>query len=185
MQGACIVRVHFLTRVKQWIISVFNPPYQLALCDRLPGKHAKECLYLFKLYGSHDFVKLSHADILASNQIMSAINPRDLIKIALLENNLKAHDQRCRVEEEMRGNHYRIHLQGNSEVYSGESICQNIDYFAELNAQEICRIAYSAGFQKGRALSRQISRAGEEARRQDQAAPENAAKVVALRRGAR
>ncbi|RBH38875.1 hypothetical protein C3F00_042865 [Pseudomonas sp. MWU13-2860] len=97
---------------------MFNPPYQLALCDRLPKKNSKEFLYLFKVYGSHDFVKLSHADILASNQIMSAINPRDLIKIALLENNLKAHDQRCRLEEEMRGNLERIHLQSNSEVYS-------------------------------------------------------------------
>lgn len=160
---------------------MFNPPYQLALCDRLPQKNSKEFLYLFKLYGSHDFVKLSHADILASNQIMSAINPRDLIKIALLENNLQAQRKRCKVEAELRGNQYRIHIHGNSETCSGESICQNIAYFSDLSAQDICKIAYSTGFLKGRHFSRQISAATAAARRRETPLSDAAAKVVPLR----
>ncbi|MCD5364461.1 MULTISPECIES: hypothetical protein [Chromobacterium] len=160
---------------------MFNPPYQLALCDRLPKKNSKEFLYLFKVYGSHDFVKLSHADILASNQIMSAINPRDLIKIALLENNLQAQRKRCKVEAELRGNQYRIHIHGNSETCSGESICQNIDYFSDLSAQDICKIAYTTGFLKGRNFSRQFSAAAVEARRRNTAAPDAASKVLELR----
>ena len=128
----------------------------------------------------HDFVKLSHADILASNQIMSAINPRDLIKIALLENNLQAQRKRCKVEAELRGNQYRIHIHGNSETCSGESICQNIDYFSDLSAQDICKIAYTTGFLKGRNFSRQFSAAAVEARR-NTAAPDAASKVLELR----
>lgn len=176
------MRARFLTRIKKWIISVFNPPYQLVLCDRMLKKNSKEYLYLFKLYGSHDFVKLSHADILASNQLLSAIRPRDLIKIALLENHRKEEEKRCKVEEELRGNQYRIHLHGNSETFSGESICRNIDYFADLPPQEVCKIAYATGFQKGRAVSGHISRAAAEARRQDTPAADGSGKVLALRR---
>jgi len=105
-----------------------------------------------------------------------------LIKIALLESNRKEEEKRCKVEEELRGNQYRIHLHGNSETFSGESICRNIDYFADLNPQEVCKIAYATGFLKGRAVSAHIGRAAAEARRQETPASDGAGKVLALRR---
>ncbi|KUM01998.1 hypothetical protein KIF53_14360 [Chromobacterium subtsugae] len=167
-----------LRHFKNWIVGIFNPPYQLSLCEILPGRQGGGTVYVFKQYGTHDIVKLSHKDIIGNVQILAAINPKDLIGIALYENNLKEAAGECQVLETIRGNQYRIASHGREEVYSGESICGNLDLFQRLPPHEICKIAYETGFSKGRKVSGQLRALAEQGRAEAGAA---AANVVPLR----
>ncbi|WP_434632693.1 hypothetical protein [Chromobacterium sp. CV08] len=167
-----------LRNLKNWIAAVFNPPYQLSLCEIVPGLDGGATVYVFKQYGTHDIIKLRHRDIVENVQILSAINPKDLIGIALYENSLKESAGECRVTEAIRGNQYRIANHGREEVYSGESICGNIDLFQRLPPHEICKIAYETGFSKGRKVSGQLRTLAAQGRAEAGAETDN---VVPLR----
>ncbi|MCC7005694.1 MAG: hypothetical protein IT497_03485 [Ottowia sp.] len=141
---------------KKWLISVFNPPYQLSLSDKTLDKKSGLTIYVFKQYGGHDYIKITYADILNNYGILSAINPIHLMDIHLNEYLIKQETEKCYVIENLRNNKYKISNQKVREIYSGEHICTNIDMFANVSHSDICKIAYQSGFIKGRKFSHEI-----------------------------
>lgn len=142
--------------MKKWLISVFNPPYQLALSEKIFDNEKGHTFYVFKQYGSHDYIKVTYFDILNNCSMLSAINPIHLMDIHLHEYILKEKNDKYRVTETLRNNLYKIANPKASEIYSGEHICKNIDMFSTVSHEDICKIAYKSGFIKGRKLSVEI-----------------------------
>lgn len=136
--------------------SVFDPPYQLTLSDKFFDKSKNKNLYVFKQYGSHDFVKITYPDIVNNKNIIRAINPMNLMDIHLNEYLSKIESDELQVVEYLRGNKYKISNGDVEGVYSGENICKNINMFPGMSAADICKIAYASGFTKGRKVSSEI-----------------------------
>ena len=143
--------------LKKWLISVFNPPYQLALSDKTFDKEVGYTIYIFKQYGSHDYIKVSYADILSNHSILSAINPINLMDIHLHEYLLKQEMEKYHISESLRDNQYKIANMKTEEIYSGDHICRNVDMFCSISHTDLCKIAYQSGFIKGRKMSQVIN----------------------------
>ena len=148
---------------KQWSALVFDPPYQLTLSDKIVDKLTNKSLYVFKQYGSHDFVKITYVDIVNNKSLIQAINPVNLMDIHLNEYLSKIESNEHQVVEYLRGDKYKISNGNFEEVYSGESICKNIDMFRGMSVGDVCKIAYASGFTKGRKVSSEIKVAVERA----------------------
>lgn len=143
--------------LKKWLISVFNPPYQLALSDKNLDKEAGYTIYIFKQYGGHEYIKLTYSDILNNSNILSAVNPIHLMDIHLHEYLLKQETEKYHITETLRENKYKIANLKTEEIYSGEYICRNADMFSSISHVDLCKIAYQSGFVKGRKMSKVIS----------------------------
>jgi len=151
------MKISLFVSFKKWIISVFNPPYQLTLSEKIIRPSPNEVLYVFKQYGSHDYIKISYTDILNNHNIMRSINPTNLMDIHLNEYLIKLESDRYRIKEQLRNNIYALSNNHHEEIYSGEHICKNIDMFSNISTTDICKIAYASGFNKGRKISTEIS----------------------------
>lgn len=145
-----------LVSFKKWLISVFNPPYQLALSDKFFDKKMACMVYVFKQYGSHDYIKVTYFDMLNNPGILSAVNPIHLMDIHLHEHLLKQETEKYHVTETLRNNQYKIANTKTGEIYSGEHICRNVDMFSSISHADLCKIAYQSGFIKGRKTSVEI-----------------------------
>lgn len=142
-----------LLNFKKWLISVFNPPYQLTLSEIIKHREPNKTIYIFKLYASHEYVKLTFPDIIGNNALMRSINPHNLMEIRLNEHNIQSEYNTYQIIETQRGNHYTLANRQEARTYSGEYICKNIDMFSSLQSNDLCRIAYMSGFNKGRKVS--------------------------------
>ncbi|KAF3997105.1 hypothetical protein [Glaciimonas immobilis] len=143
--------------LKKWASSIFNPPYQLTLSEKMVSELSNETIYIFKQYGSHDYIKITYNDIVGSSSIMQAINPKNLMDIHLNEYILKKELDSYRIKEVLRNNLYKISNNATEEIYSGEHICKNIDMFDNISVSDIFKIAYTSGFNKGRRISIEIN----------------------------
>jgi len=141
----------------KWLASVFNPPYQLTLSDTLIDKENGFVTYIFKQYGLHEYVRVTYSDIISNTDLLHAINPVNLMDIHLAEHERKVRFNETRVSEILRGGRFRLSRGDVTEEYTAEYIVNNIDMFAHVCPTDLCSIAYTAGFRKGRNLSKEIS----------------------------
>lgn len=137
-------------KILRYILSLYNPPYQLILTEEKFDKIANGYIYTFKLYGGHDFIRLSHKEIKDDHKIIRLIHPRDLIHINIKEYNFRLENNKYKIIECLRNNHYKISNGNNIEIYSGEKICENIDMFKNIDSYDLYKISYETGFLHGR-----------------------------------
>lgn len=142
-----------LSIILKWLISVFNPPYQLTLSETIQSKEPNKTIYIFKQYGSHEFIKLTFKDIKNNNSLLQSINPKNLMKINLSEFLLSREYEKYYVTEEIRNNSYKIKNNSEEIVCSGEYIHKNIEMFQTINSSDLYKIMYYTGFKKGRSMS--------------------------------
>lgn len=140
----------------RWVISVFNP-YQLTLSDRFVDERNGQIVYIFKQYGLHEYVRVTYADIVGNDDLLKAINPVNLMDIHLEEHERKAQSREIKVQEILRGGKYKLSNGNFSQEYSGEYIVNNVDMFEHMSPSDLCRIALTTGFSRGRSVSKEIN----------------------------
>lgn len=145
-----------LRNFTKWLAAVFNPPYQLTLSDTLVDKESGQVTYVFKQYGLHEFVHVTYADIISNGDLLKAINPVNLLDVHLAEHERKARASETKIQEILRGARFKLSCGGVTEEYSAEYIVNNVDMFTHLSPLDLCSIAYTAGFRKGRSMSKEI-----------------------------
>ncbi|WP_139111589.1 hypothetical protein [Ralstonia solanacearum] len=155
-QGISIMRKS-IRSLARWVISVFNPPYQLTLSDRFIDEKNGQVIYIFKQYGLHEYVRVTYADIAGNDDLLKAINPVNLMDIHLDEHERRVLSREIKVKEILRGGKYRLSNGEFSQEYSGEYIVNNVDMFAHMSPSDLCRIALTTGFSRGRSVSKEIN----------------------------
>lgn len=140
----------------KWLVSVFNPKYQLTLSEIIKSEKPNKTIYIFKQYGSHEFVKLTFDDIEKNDNLLHSINPKNLMNINLSEFLIKKKHEKQQVIEEIKNNKYKIKNDSEEIIYSGEYIYKNIDMFNKINKLHLYKIIYNTGFEKGRNISKLI-----------------------------
>lgn len=148
-----------LTMFGQWLSAVFNPKYQFTLSEVIKSKEPNKTVYVFKQYGSHEFVKLTFPDIERNPHLLQSVNPKNLMDINLSEFLIRQEYNQYYVTEEIRNNSYKIKNNTEEVICSGEYIYKNMDMFQEINNTDLCRIMYNTGVAKGRNLSASASAA--------------------------
>jgi len=138
---------------KVWLISIFNPKYQLTLSETIHAHEPNKTTYIFKQYGSYDFVHLTFLDIKNNSNLLRVINPKNLLHIHLNELSIKKIYETYHIIEEIRNNKFKIKNMQKESIYSGEYICKNIDMFQNINPNDLCKIGYATGFNQGRKMS--------------------------------
>ncbi|QUP54461.1 hypothetical protein GO998_12240 [Ralstonia syzygii] len=141
----------------KWLVSVFNPPYQLTLSDRFVDERSGQVVYIFKQYGLHEYVRVTYADIVGNDDLLKAINPVNLMDIHLEEHERNVLSREIKIKEILRGGKYRLASGEFSQEYSGEYIVNNVDMFAHMTPSDLCRIALTTGFSRGRSVSKEIN----------------------------
>lgn len=136
-----------------WLKTIFNPQYQLTLSEIKRSKFPYKTKYIFKEYGSHEFISLTYKDIQNNETLIHIINPTNILYINSHESNLRKEYNKYYIIEEFRGNKYKIKSMNEESIYTGEYICENIDLFNEINTKDLCKIIYATGFHKGRRVS--------------------------------
>ena len=147
----------FFRSLAKWLVSVFNPPYQLTLSDRFVDERSGQVVYIFKQYGLHEYVRVTYADIAGNDDLLKAINPVNLMDIHLEEHERKVLSREVKIKEILRGGKYRLSNGEFSQEYSGEYIVNNVDMFTDMSASDLCRIALTTGFSRGRSVSKEIN----------------------------
>ncbi len=140
-------------RLKNWLKAIFKPQYQLTLSEIIKSRIPSKTRYIFKEYGSHEYISLTLEDIENNDKLIYIINPNNLMNINLHEFNLKKDNEIYHIIEETRGNKYKLKNMHEEIIYSGEYIYENIDIFDSINTPDLCKIIYTTGFNKGRKVS--------------------------------
>lgn len=137
----------------KWIKAVFNPQYQLTLSEVIKSKIPNKTKYIFKEFGSHEFVNLTFEDIKKSENLLHIINPNNLLEISLIESQIHKDYEAYYITEESIGNNYKLKVMDQEVYFSGEYIHKNIDIFQNFRHKDLCEIIYTTGFNKGRRVS--------------------------------
>lgn len=148
-------------RIFNFFHSFFNhihPRYQLALDHSEYDINSKRNIHCFKSFGDHSFVKLTFDQIKHGNDLLFAINPHDLIKICLEEILLEQKSNQFRISEILRDNNFILSDKKNSQIFSGEEICDNVLLIEKINNIDLYKIAYNTGFNQGRKVSKIVNK---------------------------
>jgi hypothetical protein len=140
------------------LFSNLKPRYQLSLDNSSYDINLKKMIYCFKAFGDHSFVKLSYDQIKHNNDILYSINPHDLINISITEHLQNQKKTMLRISEILRENQYLLTEGDSSQIFSGEEICDNVILMERINNIDLYKIAYSTGFNRGRMLSKSVSK---------------------------
>jgi len=93
---------------KVWLLSIFYPKYQLTLSETIHAHEPNKTTYIFKQYGSYDFVHLTFLDIKNNSNLLRVINPKNLLHIHLNELSIKKCYDTYHIIEEIRNNKFKI-----------------------------------------------------------------------------
>ncbi|WP_337049942.1 hypothetical protein [Serratia fonticola] len=144
-------------RFIKWLKKVFNPPYQLIFIEKDKAHGERHDVYIFKQYGTPDFLSLTYNDIVKNANLLRAIHPLTLMEISEIECVKKINENSCSITKVLKNNEFEINNKCGVKVYSGEYICNNMDIFHDMNAFDLCLIAYETGFINGRRLSKELA----------------------------
>ena len=140
----------------KWLASVFIPQYQLSLDRTIEDDDSKVVSYIFKLYGSHEFVHFTYDDICKNHNVLNAINPFDLKQIHIAEYQRAIDKAAYKVVSYLRNAEYIVEYCGKTEKHSGSYIGQNLNLFKSINPTDLWKIAYAEGFIRGKKLADDI-----------------------------
>ena len=146
----------FFKKINSFFSNII-PKYQLSFDNDYFSVKEKEQKYRFKSFGDHAFPEFTFKEIKYTPNILYSINPYDLIKITeknylqeYLENQLK-------IDEYLRGNLYKLSNKEGTNVFSGDEICDNPLLMEQLFKNDLFKIAYNTGFERGRKLFKLIN----------------------------
>jgi hypothetical protein len=140
-------------KIRNWLKTIFKPQYQLTLSEIIKSKIPYKTRYIFKEYGSHEYISLTFEDIEINDKLKYIINPNNLMDINLYEFKLRNEYETYHIIEESRGNRYKLQSMSEEIIFSGEYIYENIDIFNNIDTPDLCKIIYTTGFNKGRKVS--------------------------------
>ncbi|WP_410013015.1 hypothetical protein [Sodalis sp. C49] len=139
--------------VIKWVKAVFTPQYQLTLSEVIKSRIPYKSKYMFKEFGSHEYISLTFEDIKKSENLLHIINPNNLIEISLIESKIQKDYEAYYITEMTIGNNYKLKALDQEVCFSGEYIHKNIDVFQNFHSKDLCEIMYATGFNKGRRVS--------------------------------
>lgn len=142
-------------RIKKFIQSQ-SPRYYYQLDEIKYIKETKSNLYVFKIYGAPTFAKWTFAEINENQKLRWLINPDDLVKIYVIEENLSVGKTKYRIKETLRENHYMLAMQKETAILSGDEFCRNAALIEQTNSVDAHKISYQTGFQHGRAFAKEM-----------------------------
>lgn len=132
-----------------------NPRYFYQLDEIRYQKSTKSYLYVFKIYGSPSFAKLTFDEIKENQKLRWHLHPDDLVKIYLHEERLEAEKNKYRIKETLQKNRYTIFSQEKSVVLSGDEFCHDPAVIEQTSSLDVHKISYQTGFQDGRAFAKE------------------------------
>lgn len=133
-----------------------NPRYFYQLDEIRYQKSTKSYLYVFKIYGSPSFAKLTFDEIKANQKLRWHLHPDDLVKIYLHEERLEAEKNKYRIKETLQKNRYTIFSQEKSVVLTGDEFCRDPAVIEQTSSLDVHRISYQTGFQSGRIFAKEM-----------------------------
>ncbi len=122
--------------------------------SQLPNKTS----YIFKEYGTHEFIHLTYEEIRSNETLLGIINPNNLMDIHMREFLIKKQAENYRVVEESQNNMYTLENQQEVGTYSGEYIYDNLEMFENVNLRDLSKIIHTTGFIQGRHISVSMQR---------------------------
>ncbi|HEY0209454.1 hypothetical protein [Acerihabitans sp.] len=144
--------MHWRSAIK-WIKAVFNPQYQLTLSELIKSTTPNKTKYIFKEFGSHEYIALTFNDIKKNENLLHIINPNNLLDISQIESQIQKDYEAYFIIEESNDNNYKLKAMEQEVCFSGEYIHKNIDIFQNFRSKDLCEIIYTTGFNKGRRVS--------------------------------
>lgn len=78
-----------LRSLKYWQISIFTPKYQMTFSATVYATEPNKTIYIFKQYGSYDFVHFTILDIKNNSNLLRVINPKNVLHIHCNESSIQ------------------------------------------------------------------------------------------------
>ncbi|MDR5610294.1 hypothetical protein [Arsenophonus sp.] len=145
----------YLKNIFSFLKKSYNPRYQLELVDK--KRKENQFLYIFKCYGSHECIELNYDEIINNVCFLTLIHPKELIFMEKENSSLRLENKKLFIYSENGNNEYEIKNKYSKHTYTGNYILKNIDYFPDLDIKDATLIAYNAGLNEGRSLSKKIN----------------------------
>lgn len=158
LQKQNFLKIKSLFKRLRIFFSSFNPRYQLSYDDDYFDINGKDIKYRFKSFGDHYFPEFTFKEIKYNSSILFTINPHDLIKISIknyVQEYTKTH---LKIVEILRNNLYKLSNEQGSNMFSGDEICDNPILAEQIVKNDLFKIAYNTGFERGRNLSKLLNK---------------------------
>ena len=131
-----------------------NPRYQLSLDGDYYDIKEKDRKYRFKSFGEPSFPEFTFNQIKFKDDILFSINPHDVMKISAKNYIQENSKQLLRIDEFLRNNLYKMSNVEGSNIFSGDEICDNPLLIDQIVKNDLFKIAYQTGFERGRRFSK-------------------------------
>lgn len=159
-------KIKYLTKRITMFFRMLNPRYQLSLDHDYFDINEKDRKYRFKLFGDHSFPEFTFKQIKFNENILFTINPSDLINISEKNYIQESSKHLLRIDEFLRNNTYKMSNSDGSNIFTGDEICDNPLLAEQIVKNDLFKIAYNTGFERGRKLSKLVSHEAKQERQE-------------------
>lgn len=128
----------------------FSPSYLYTLDKSLI--HETTNFWIFKEFGTHTYIVKTWKQLQDGN-LLCVINPKDISYIAQIEARKEIEHTYLRISEEMRGGIYILSNGYERLSVTGYDFLKDEALVRKMEHQDIIRIAYRTGVEKGRQIS--------------------------------
>ncbi|WGL94012.1 hypothetical protein [Arsenophonus nasoniae] len=150
-----MMEITYFKKFFSFLKKSYSPRYQLELVDK--KRNENQFLYIFKCHGSHECIELNYDQIIDSECFLTLIHPKELILMEKENYSLRLENKKLFIYSENENHEYEIKNKYSKHTYTGNYILKNIDYFPDLDTKDAILIAYNAGLNEGRKLSKKIN----------------------------
>jgi len=146
--------MNIISHIMKSLGIVFSPSYLYTLDKSL--LHETTNFWIFKEFGTHTYIVKTWQQLQDGN-LLRDINPKDISYIAQVEARKEIEHAYLRISEEVRGG---IYILTNGVEYlsvTGHEFLKDEALVSKMEHQDIIRIAYRTGVEKGRQISNLVT----------------------------